>query len=50
MWAPSNGKGAIYLRMRVVSTDEGGEVDSKTLFEFTQDDSVGPQAAPGIMA
>ncbi len=26
--------------MRVVSTDEGGEVNSETLFEFTQDDSV----------
>lgn len=28
------------IRMRVVSTAEGGEVNTETLFEFTQDGSV----------
>jgi len=28
------------IRMRVVSTAEGGEVNAETLFEFTQDGSV----------
>ena len=28
------------LRMRVVSTAKGGEVNTETLFEFTQDGSV----------
>jgi hypothetical protein len=28
------------IRMRVVSTGEGGEVNTETLFEFTQDGSV----------
>ncbi len=28
------------LKMRVVSTAEGGEVNSETVFDFTQDGSV----------